>query len=620
MRWGTYTFLGTGGHPEGGREGVGLIKIKSIKKGSATLLVDKYVIEMRVDGDGGKFLIYDMENRTPLSYFEMSGAVDCVSNPIIVGNYEICGALKDLLENYDKYMLLHSVERKLLSENSTVDPSNDDKFLTDVANELIRVYHIKSAVIDPGDGFKVRGIFCFNGIYYNCEDEIHELVRNIGINIIDKVTDRFYKNLKERIRTLSPAIHKQKHGAILLGRRVLLWHRFIESGDLNSSLVDPSPDVFVEYSIPHNIEPQSIFLRREGILRYIPPESPDDILAVFQILAPKSYKAFYDWMNVNDEEKTRRRVLLLLEIIGYTMVPDGQPLQKAFILIGRGSNGKSTYLQLIEKILGSRNVASVSLTELAENRFATSMIYKKLANLVFEEERGKVPLALFKSIIGNDRIKIEEKYKKGFSDRIGAKFIISTNELPKFSIEIDQYAFWRRWIVIQFTNTFKVDPFFFERTFTNDEIEGVIISSLYAIRRALIHHSFTYDDTDLRDIWIRHAVPYIYAIQKLADDGIIMFSSDCFIVKEDMFKLYSVYLDRLEDDEGIEGARRYKSKNHLTRALANFGVVQTRKRVAESRKYVYDGVCIKDREGAEMLIGDLETPRILEVEGDDSDA
>ena len=55
--------------------------------------------------------------------------------------------------------------------------------------------------------------------------------------------------------------------------------------------------------------------------------------------------------------------------------------EKAFMHIGSGSNGKSTFLSLLEKMLGRQNVAHMSPHQLERERFATAELEGKMLNV-----------------------------------------------------------------------------------------------------------------------------------------------------------------------------------------------------------------------------------------------
>ena len=67
--------------------------------------------------------------------------------------------------------------------------------------------------------------------------------------------------------------------------------------------------------------------------------------------------------DVTDEEPRRQEILQF--IAGYVLFPDCRH-QKVFILVGSGGNGKSVYLEIIQKLFGDSNVTHVEPTGLAQ--------------------------------------------------------------------------------------------------------------------------------------------------------------------------------------------------------------------------------------------------------------
>lgn len=141
---------------------------------------------------------------------------------------------------------------------------------------------------------------------------------------------------------------------------------------------------------------------------------------------------------------------MLLEFFGYSLTSDnGQ--QKALILYGNGSTGKSTILNLERSILGIDNVSDVALQELG-TRFKASRLVGMLANISADLPAASLKdSSTFKMITGNDAIDTERKGKDGFSFVNYAKMIFSTNGLPIIEGERSTGAF-RRLLLISFQN------------------------------------------------------------------------------------------------------------------------------------------------------------------------
>ncbi len=132
----------------------------------------------------------------------------------------------------------------------------------------------------------------------------------------------------------------------------------------------------------------------------------------------------------------KESVTYLMEMIGYCFYRSYAPFQCVTILQGSGQNGKSTFLNLLTKILGQNNVSNVTLQDLGnkQNRFASSNLYQKLANIFADIEAEFIKsTGLLKALTGGDRLSAEQKGKDAFMFVNFAKLIFSANELPAFS-------------------------------------------------------------------------------------------------------------------------------------------------------------------------------------------
>jgi len=143
----------------------------------------------------------------------------------------------------------------------------------------------------------------------------------------------------------------------------------------------------------------------------------------------------------------------LKQIIAYCMVPN-YFIHRIFCFIGAGSNGKSTFLDLLRKFLGEDNYCSTELDDLMTGRFEQAKLYKKLACMMGETNFNTMSrTSKLKKLSGGDLVSIEYKNKNAFDTVNYAKLIISTNGLP--STKDQSYGFYRRWMIIDFPNQFK---------------------------------------------------------------------------------------------------------------------------------------------------------------------
>lgn len=179
------------------------------------------------------------------------------------------------------------------------------------------------------------------------------------------------------------------------------------------------------------------------------------------------------------DERTRE---LALEAIGYALTPTN-PHQVAFVLVGDGENGKSTYLGTLGGILGSANVAAETLQQLSDGRFASAELLGKMVNLAADIPDAPIRhTGTFKMLTGGDLISAERKGRDPFKYVWGGKAFFSCNRLPE--VDDDTHAFWRRMIVLSFNvrvEEGKKDPNLLDKLMA--ERPGILNRALEALRR-----------------------------------------------------------------------------------------------------------------------------------------
>lgn len=188
-------------------------------------------------------------------------------------------------------------------------------------------------------------------------------------------------------------------------------------------------------------------------------------------------------------------VSLLEECIGYCFYRRNE-LGKFFILTGDGANGKSTFSDLVEKILGDGNTSPLSLGQIAE-QFSTIMLFGKLANICADlgnDYIGKKDAATLRKVVTGDVLKGEDKGVKPFSFRPYVKLLFSANEIPR--IDDPTGAVQRRLIIIPFNAKFvkgaqDYDPYFADKWLTRECIEYAILLGIRGLKRVITAKGFT---------------------------------------------------------------------------------------------------------------------------------
>lgn len=115
-------------------------------------------------------------------------------------------------------------------------------------------------------------------------------------------------------------------------------------------------------------------------------------------------------------------------------------------LYGPGQNGKSTVLNVLEALLGSANISTISLSQLTKDQKIRYGIEHKMLNISSETGRD-IDADVLKQLVTGEKVTIERKYHDARQTDDYGKFIVATNNMPKAE---DTFAFFRRLIIMPF--------------------------------------------------------------------------------------------------------------------------------------------------------------------------
>ena len=180
----------------------------------------------------------------------------------------------------------------------------------------------------------------------------------------------------------------------------------------------------------------------------------------------------------------------LAEFIGVCMVRSAKLCPFFPVLIGVGSNGKSTYIELLKSVVGDENISGLQPKEITA-RFMGSHIVGKTANLGDDIASGYLDdkdCAVIKSIATGDLMFTDVKGGKGFHYQPYCTMVFSCNQFPRLADTTP--GFMRRLFPIEFNAIFSTtdkdyDPMIGEKLRDESVLEYACVIGVEGLRRIL---------------------------------------------------------------------------------------------------------------------------------------
>lgn len=141
---------------------------------------------------------------------------------------------------------------------------------------------------------------------------------------------------------------------------------------------------------------------------------------------------YLNFLSENDESFKMR----LLEILAHPLITNRdfkRMLAKFFIFVGGGGNGKGTLLSIITEILGEKNCSTLSIKQMADERYFASM-FGKLANLgddIEDEYINKEQIKMLKNISTCDRVQMRKMFENSKDVQLTCSLIFTSNHILK---------------------------------------------------------------------------------------------------------------------------------------------------------------------------------------------
>lgn len=194
---------------------------------------------------------------------------------------------------------------------------------------------------------------------------------------------------------------------------------------------------------------------------------------------------FFNQISGREQDKKT----LLYEIVAYCLIRKNV-FSKFFICYGEGRTGKSTYLQMIRRLIGDANTAFLSLNDL-EKPFKPAELFGKLVNLGDDiPYKGLKETDILKKLVTGEMFAAEQKFvQKPLNFSNFAKLIYTTNELPEVYDRTS--GFYRRVMIIDINNKIENPDVFFLERLTDSDYEYLLSVAIEKLVAALKVNALT---------------------------------------------------------------------------------------------------------------------------------
>ena len=188
--------------------------------------------------------------------------------------------------------------------------------------------------------------------------------------------------------------------------------------------------------------------------------------------------------------------LNLSEFIGVCMVRSAKLCPFFPVLVGIGSNGKSTYIELIKDVVGMENISGLQPKEITTH-FLASHIVGKTANLGDDIASGYLDdrdCAIIKSVATGDLMFTDIKGGKGFHFQPYCTMVFSCNQFPRLADTTP--GFMRRLFPVEFNAVFSpndadYDPMIGDKLREESTLEYACVIGIEGLRRVIEQHQPT---------------------------------------------------------------------------------------------------------------------------------
>ena len=254
--------------------------------------------------------------------------------------------------------------------------------------------------------------------------------------------------------------------------------------------------------------------------------------------------------------------------------------QKAFLFYGGGSNGKSTILKLIRKLIGNDNVSTIGLDQLVKD-FQCAELENKLVNI--GDDINYKPIkdsGTLKKLFSGEPLTVSRKFAQPFTLEPYATHLFSCNEIPRNSDRSDGMA--RRWCFVPFNATFSksdvdYDPLIFEKVSTDEALSYLLNRAIKGFKR-LQARGYYIEPKVVKEAMRAYAISNNSVLSWLEDESLAVE----YILETPRDTLYKLYVQWCNESRIKEAVG---SKTFYKEIIKEFGLDTSVKQKADGKRY-----------------------------------
>lgn len=405
-----------------------------------------------VDGDGRNDALYrwrlKLEQSHKLSKAEVEKSIRIINENLFEQPMANSELFKTVLREKD---------------NKKEDTTEKENIYNRIAEDIISKHDIISYYSD---------FYQFNGTYYKPINEI-ELEKLIHYDVSQNITSAGRKEIISFLK-IKTQVHIDKFNKD--------WHKIaVKNGVLNLVTGEIEP--------PNKSDINTI---------YIPWEYDPD-----PIYSPR-IDQFMKELTGGDAIKMQ----FLYQIAGYCLLKKNI-FEKFVIAKGEGGTGKSTYTNLLHKLVGGDvNASHIGLADFDKDYYLATTV-GKLVNIDDDVVDGKMleNTGRFKSIISGNVISVRQIYREVIDFKPYITCIFSCNKLPRIMDKTS--GLYRRMVLIELNNkVLNPDPLFMNKV-TDQDMSYFLFKAVEGVKMAIEEGRFkvTQSERQLLDLFKRRQSP-----------------------------------------------------------------------------------------------------------------